>query len=298
LLPQVAAKPRSKKEPASFNNTTFVLFLGSLAFAVLLYYLFRAAVDLYRAIRELLQRQKRKQDKENRVQQANAAEANKEMTKSQHRKLKKRGGEPKAAAIMKIDDSDIQLKIMDKKLWMRIGVLIVATIAFIQFSSYLGSQVDGTSFDPYETLGVSESTPKNAIRKTYRNLAAKWHPDKNRGNPNALAKFESIGKAAKILLNDENRKKWDEGLSVNDMIGEDDNLNSIGMPEILKDSKVEGLLVLGYASLFIVVLPLGFFHLKNIYKHDKIRSDGKANEGSVGKFINGDLRDLASGFDE
>jgi hypothetical protein len=158
LLPQVAAKPRSKKEPASFNNTTFVLFLGSLAFAVLLYYLFRAAVDLYRAVRELLQRQKRKQDKENRVQQANEAEANKEMTKSQHRKLKKRGGEPKAAAITKIDDSDIQLKIMDKKLWMRIGVLIVATIAFIQFSSYLGSVAERDLYVLVSLLHIAQLT--------------------------------------------------------------------------------------------------------------------------------------------
>ena len=56
-------------------------------------------------------------------------------------------------------------------------------------------------FDPYETLGVSEGTPISQIKKKYRTLAAKWHPDNNKGDAKALAKFEKITKASKVWLN-------------------------------------------------------------------------------------------------
>jgi DnaJ-class molecular chaperone len=56
-------------------------------------------------------------------------------------------------------------------------------------------------FDPYETLGVSEGTPTSQIKKKYRKLAAKWHPDNNKGNAKALAKFEKITKASKVCVN-------------------------------------------------------------------------------------------------
>jgi molecular chaperone DnaJ len=64
--------------------------------------------------------------------------------------------------------------------------------------------------DYYEILGVKKDTPKEEIKKTYRKLARKWHPDINPGNKEAELKFKEISSAYDCLGNDEKRKLYDE----------------------------------------------------------------------------------------
>ena len=49
--------------------------------------------------------------------------------------------------------------------------------------------------DPYQVLGVKRSATEAEIKKAYRSLALKWHPDKNLGNPQAEQQFMRIGAA-------------------------------------------------------------------------------------------------------
>jgi len=66
------------------------------------------------------------------------------------------------------------------------------------------------SKDFYETLGVSKNATQETIKKAYRKLARKWHPDINPGNEEAEQKFKEISQAYQCLGNAEKRKLYDE----------------------------------------------------------------------------------------
>ena len=63
--------------------------------------------------------------------------------------------------------------------------------------------------DFYKVLGVSKDADEATIKKAYRKLARTWHPDQNKGNPEAEERFKEIGEAYTILSNPEQRQQYD-----------------------------------------------------------------------------------------
>ncbi|MEM1223006.1 MAG: molecular chaperone DnaJ [Verrucomicrobiota bacterium] len=63
--------------------------------------------------------------------------------------------------------------------------------------------------DYYETLGVSRSATADELKKAYRKLAVKYHPDKNSGDAAAEAKFKEISEAYDVLKDEEKRAAYD-----------------------------------------------------------------------------------------
>ncbi|NBC82621.1 MAG: DnaJ domain-containing protein [Bacteroidetes bacterium] len=63
--------------------------------------------------------------------------------------------------------------------------------------------------DYYNILGVSKNSSKEDIKKAYRKLAVKYHPDKNPNDKNAENRFKEIGEAYAVLIDPEKRKKYD-----------------------------------------------------------------------------------------
>lgn len=64
--------------------------------------------------------------------------------------------------------------------------------------------------DYYKILGVDRKASADEIKKAFRKLAVKYHPDKNPGDKKAEEKFKELNEAYDVLSDEENRKKYDE----------------------------------------------------------------------------------------
>ena len=64
--------------------------------------------------------------------------------------------------------------------------------------------------DYYKILGIEKKSTENEIKKAYRKLARKYHPDLNPDEKEAEKKFKEINEANEVLSNAENRKKYDK----------------------------------------------------------------------------------------
>src|SRR5690606_35332168 len=64
--------------------------------------------------------------------------------------------------------------------------------------------------DYYTVLGVDKQASQDEIKKAYRKLAVKYHPDKNLGDKTAEEKFKEVAEAHEVLSDPEKRKKYDQ----------------------------------------------------------------------------------------
>ncbi|MCK4836029.1 MAG: molecular chaperone DnaJ [Candidatus Aminicenantes bacterium] len=67
-----------------------------------------------------------------------------------------------------------------------------------------------TKRDFYEILGVPRNAPTEEIKKAYRTLALKYHPDRNQGDTDSEEKFKEASEAYSVLGNDEKRQIYDQ----------------------------------------------------------------------------------------
>ena len=64
--------------------------------------------------------------------------------------------------------------------------------------------------DYYQTLGVNKNADEKEIKKAYRQLAQKYHPDRNHGDKASEEKFKDINEAYEVLSDAEKRQKYDQ----------------------------------------------------------------------------------------
>ena len=68
--------------------------------------------------------------------------------------------------------------------------------------------------DYYKALGVPKTATAAEIKKSYRELARKWHPDANKGSTDAEERFKEITEAYNVLSDEKQRKEYDEARSM------------------------------------------------------------------------------------
>jgi DnaJ-class molecular chaperone len=69
---------------------------------------------------------------------------------------------------------------------------------------------DWVDKDFYQVLGVGKEAAADAIKRAYRKLAQKYHPDANAGDPAAEERFKQVSEAYAVLSDGEQRKEYDE----------------------------------------------------------------------------------------
>src|SRR5476651_2677437 len=74
-----------------------------------------------------------------------------------------------------------------------------------------GTPFLGVMSDPYSVMGVPKTASEDDIRKAFRKLAKKHHPDLNPGDKSAEARFKDITQANEILSDKEKRRRFDAG---------------------------------------------------------------------------------------
>lgn len=93
--------------------------------------------------------------------------------------------------------------------------------------------------DYYEILGVSKSASDQDIKKAYRKMAMKYHPDKNPDDKEAEEKFKEANEAYEILSSPEKRKRYDQfghaGVNNNGGAGGYDGFGGAGFEDIFGD---------------------------------------------------------------
>jgi molecular chaperone DnaJ len=68
--------------------------------------------------------------------------------------------------------------------------------------------------DYYKVLGVSKGAPADEIKKSYRKLARKYHPDANKGDAKSEERFKEISEAYNVLSDEKRRKEYDDARSL------------------------------------------------------------------------------------
>jgi translocation protein SEC63 len=131
-----------------------------------------------------------------------------------------------------------------------LGFLIVAWVAFLYLMTLVVNDGEVSTFDPYAILGIGQEAEVGEIKKAYRKLSLKYHPDKNIGDKLAEEMFMRIAKAYEALTDETSKENYKK-------FGNPDGKQalevSIGLPKIiLENPKV--VLVL-YLIAMVVVIP-------------------------------------------
>ncbi|RAP45656.1 MAG: molecular chaperone DnaJ [Methanosphaera sp. rholeuAM6] len=112
--------------------------------------------------------------------------------------------------------------------------------------------------DYYEILGVDRNADKKTIKKAYRKLAMKYHPDVNKDDPDAEEKFKELSEAYGVLSDDDKRQRYDQfGHAGMEGFSQEDIFNNINFEDIFSGFTFGGSQG-GFGSIFEDLFGGGF----------------------------------------
>jgi len=131
---------------------------------------------------------------------------------------------------------------------------VSAVFAWLLVSVSIDGEVN--SFDPFGILEIDTGADNKAIKKAYRALSLKYHPDKNPGDRAAEAKFMMVSKAYESLTDPTARENFEKHGNPD---GKQSLEVSIGLPTFLLDSNNRNLVLMVYLIFMVVLVPFGVY---------------------------------------
>ena len=155
-----------------------------------------------------------------------------------------------------------------------IGLLIfLSLLSSIYYQKIIETQNKIKIFDPFEILEISNTATTPEIKKAFKKLAVKYHPDKNLNNLQAKAKFMLITKAYESLTNEESKKNFE-------LYGNPDGPGSmrfsIGLPSgFILDKKNHNKILIIF--IFIVSVLIPYYFVKWVKRSKNFDENGLLN---------------------
>eukprot|EP00934_Nitzschia_sp_Nitz4_P008492 Nitzschia sp. Nitz4//scaffold16_size188269//73139//75504//NITZ4_001791-RA/size188269-processed-gene-0.14-mRNA-1//1//CDS//3329538517//8482//frame0 len=140
----------------------------------------------------------------------------------------------------------------NKGFMINLGITVFLTLVFFWLAINVSNDGEVNSFDPFSILEIEAGSDSKAIKKAYRSLSLRYHPDKNPGDRAAEAKFMMVSKAYEALTNDEARENWEK---YGNPDGKQSLEVSIGLPDFLLDTSNRNFVLMVYLIIMVGVIP-------------------------------------------
>jgi translocation protein SEC63 len=145
------------------------------------------------------------------------------------------------------------LRALDSVFWINLAVTLALTLFCALLASSISAGGEVSSFDPFHILDIAADADLKAIKKAYKKMSLKWHPDKNPNNPVAEAKFMLIAKAYEALTDPVAKENY---AKYGNPDGKQSLEVSIGLPSFLLQPTNKNLVLISYLIAMVGIIPL------------------------------------------
>lgn len=164
--------------------------------------------------------------------------------------------EKQKAEELKKETKGLQTLMKNRGFLIHVSATLVITLVFLWLMVSVSTDGEVNSFDPFAILEIDTGADSKAIKKAYRTLSLKYHPDKNPGDRAAEARFMMVSKAYEALTDEEAKRNYE-------LHGNPDGKQSlevsIGLPTFLLDSNNRNLVLMVYLIFMVVLVPFGVY---------------------------------------
>lgn len=137
---------------------------------------------------------------------------------------------------------------------LKLLVLVFCWLAIINLAARVGNVGEMRGFDPYEILGLKAGATEAEIKRQYRRLSVKWHPDRNQDRKaEAERMFMKIAKANEALTDPVARENWEK---FGNPDGKQPMEVSLGLPTWLLMPENHNVVLVLYLLVLVVAIPV------------------------------------------